>query len=77
MDEKLTIDPAKFAETVILSQKCSGDNDEEIAKANLTLYITAYMLAEKFNRLENRAFFNKDNIEFQKIIKNIIDIGFY
>lgn len=77
MDEKLNIDPAKFAEIVVLSQKCDGNNDEEIAKANLTLYITAYMLAEKFNKLENRAFFNKDNTEFQKIIKNIIDIGFY
>ncbi|MCO7124724.1 hypothetical protein NIE88_02895 [Sporolactobacillus shoreicorticis] len=79
MDEKFVLDPNKFAESVIRSQTVAGNNEEEIVKNKLKLYLTAYVIAGKFNKLENRAFYNKETHkeDYGKVLKNIKDLGIY
>ncbi|MCO7124698.1 hypothetical protein NIE88_02765 [Sporolactobacillus shoreicorticis] len=79
MEQKLVLDPQKFAQIVVQSQPVSGSSEEEIVKNKLKLYLTAYVIVEKFNKLENRAFYNsevkKHNVP--KLFKNIRDISVY
>jgi hypothetical protein len=64
-DKQMKIDAEKFAYTVISSHHVEGDALEEIAKKQLTLYLTAYGLAERFNKLETQSFdtINKKDYE--------------
>lgn len=79
MEDKFNLDPNRFAEGVISSQTVAGNNEEEIVKNKLKLYLTAYVIADKFNKLENRAFYNKEirQEDYKKVFKNIKDLGIY
>ncbi|MHC9533482.1 hypothetical protein ACVQ8P_05280 [Dellaglioa sp. BT-FLS60] len=54
--DKLKIDPEEFAKLVMQSESCLRDTPEATAKANLTLFLTAKVLAERFNDIEEEAF---------------------
>lgn len=62
--DKLTIDKEKFAYSVLNSISIDSKNftDEEIAKRQLTLFLTSYYLIDKFNCLEHRDLRNKEDI---------------
>ena len=59
MEERLTINPEKFAYQFMnqLNHKDLVENEmEDLAKEALAAYLTAYYIAEKFNNLENEFF---------------------
>lgn len=62
MSDKIKIDPEKFAyEAMKAYQINPQDSTERTAKNQLYLYLEAYFLVEKFNKLEANNFklFNK------------------
>ncbi|MED4226284.1 hypothetical protein [Neobacillus cucumis] len=68
MDKKMKINPEKFAYTVILSQNVESNLPEEIVKKQLTLYLSAYWLAEKFNQMEAQSFENMERREYEDLM---------
>ncbi|WP_026695146.1 hypothetical protein [Peribacillus kribbensis] len=60
MEKKMSIDPEKFAYTVISSHQLDSGHPQEMAKKQLTLYLTADLLAEEFNELESQSFKNME-----------------
>jgi len=67
-NSKMKIDAKKFAYSVISSQNIESDLVEEIAKKKLTLYLTAYWLAEKFNNLEAQTFRNINKKDYEDLM---------
>jgi len=67
-NSKMKIDAKKFAYSVISSQNIESDLVEEIAKKKLTLYLTAYWLAEKFNNLEAQNFRNINKKDYEDLM---------
>ncbi|PFN96372.1 hypothetical protein COJ85_24605 [Bacillus sp. AFS076308] len=66
--KKLTIDAEKFAYTVVSSHHVENEMPEDIAKKQLTLYLTAYWLAERFNKLEAQSFENMERSGYEEFI---------
>ena len=62
----INIDPEKFAELVVNANPAKSDEPEDIAK-NLTLYINAYRLAEKYSNIATNCY------DTAEIIKEIND----
>ncbi|KRO17186.1 hypothetical protein [Lacticaseibacillus saniviri] len=55
--DDLHLDQKKFAELVVGSHQVSDELDPEaIVKRKLTLYLTAYYMAERFNGLQDETF---------------------
>ena len=51
--DDLRLNPKQFANLVVESHQVPDDKDPEtIVKRKLTLYLTAYYLAERFNELQ-------------------------
>lgn len=74
----LSLDRRKFAEMVVSSHQVSDDLDPEaIVKRKLTLYLSAYYLADRFNKLENAHFEGALNSErYQKLLNELKDEKF-
>jgi len=74
----LSLDPRKFAEMVISSHQVSDDLDPEaIVKRKLTLYLSAYYLADRFNKLENAHFEGAlDSKHYQQLLNELKDEKF-
>ncbi|MBM7654973.1 hypothetical protein [Neobacillus cucumis] len=68
MDKKMKINPEKFAYTVISSQNVESNLPEEIVKKQLTLYLSAYWLVEKFNQMEAQSFENMERREYEDLM---------
>ncbi|MBT2729524.1 hypothetical protein J7E63_21780 [Bacillus sp. ISL-75] len=66
--KKLTIDAEKFAYTVLSSHHVESGVPEDIAKKQLTLYLTAYWLAERFNKLEAQSFENMERSGYEEFM---------
>lgn len=47
----LSIDPKEFAKTAVISNNAQGTTSDEKAMEALELYLSAYRLAEKYERL--------------------------
>jgi hypothetical protein len=47
----LSIDPKEFAKTAVISNNTQGTTSDEKAMEALELYLSAYRLAEKYERL--------------------------
>jgi hypothetical protein len=77
-DSSLTLNQRKFAEMVVTSQHISDDLDPEtIVKRKLTLYLTAYYLAERFNQLENAHFKGEISSDrYQELLQQLKDDKF-
>ncbi|MEH7415863.1 hypothetical protein V7266_11335 [Neobacillus drentensis] len=73
-NSKMKIDAKKFAYTVISSQNIESNLEEEIAKKKLTLYLTAYWLAEKFNNLEAQSFRNMNRKDYEDLMVKLSGI---
>jgi hypothetical protein len=73
-DKKMKINPEKFAYTVISSRNVESNSPEEIAKKQLTLYLTAYWLAEKFNQLETQSFKSMEKKEYEDLMMKLTGI---
>lgn len=73
-DKKVKINPEKFAYKVISSQNVESNLPEEIAKKKLSLYLTAYWLAEKFNHLEAQSFKNMERKEYDDLMVKLSGI---
>lgn len=75
MDKKddLRLDPRKFAQLVVKSHQVSDHQDPEaIVKRKLTLFLTAYYLAERFNQLQNTTFSeNPNREEYKALLKKL------
>lgn len=54
MKEKMTIDPEKFAYTVLSTYDIESEDDEQLSKKMLSRYLSAYYLITKFNELETK-----------------------
>ncbi|CAM3067255.1 hypothetical protein [Lactiplantibacillus plajomi] len=69
-NHNLKLDQRKFADMIVKSHQVSDDLDPEaIVKRKLTLYLTAYYLAEKFNKLEDAHFQGKiTDDHYQKLL---------
>ena len=67
-DKQMKIDAEKFAYTVISSHHAEGATMEEMAKKQLTLYLTSYWLAERFNDLEAQSFDNINRKEYEELM---------
>ncbi|MBM7654978.1 hypothetical protein [Neobacillus cucumis] len=70
-EKKMKINAEKFAYTVVSSRNVEGDMPEEIAKKQLTLYLSAYWLAEKFNSLETQSFQNMKRKEYEDLMMKL------
>ncbi|GAF41932.1 hypothetical protein FC83_GL002203 [Agrilactobacillus composti DSM 18527 = JCM 14202] len=71
------LDPKKFANLVVSSHDVSDDlSPEKIVKRKLTLYLTALMIAERFNQLENRDLRNLPKDDYHKLIGELEDETF-
>ncbi|MEH7546711.1 MULTISPECIES: hypothetical protein [Bacillaceae] len=66
--KKMKIDAEKFAYTVISSQNVESDLPEEIAKNKLTIFLTSYWLAERFNQLEAQSFENMERKDYEDLL---------
>lgn len=68
---EIQINKEQFAFSVINSTEIdiSGLTDEEIAKKKLTLFLSSYFLADKFNCLEKKDLRDADKIN--EMIANI------
>lgn len=79
-NDELQLDPHKFAQLVIKSHQVSDELDPEaIVKRKLTLYLTAYYLAERFNHLEMQNFGNGSKSEkerYQALLAQMADEKF-
>jgi len=77
-DGNLTLDQRKFAEMVVMSQNIPNDLDPEtIVKQKLTLYLSAYYLAERFNKLEGAHFEGEISTDhYQKLMQQLKDDKF-
>ena len=64
----MKIDPEKFAYTVISTNHVDSNSTEEIAKKQLALYLTSYLLAEKFNNLETQNFENIEGKDYEEFM---------
>jgi hypothetical protein len=73
-NSKMKIDAKKFAYTVISSQNIESDVVEEIAKKKLTLYLTAFWLAERFNNLEAQSFRNMNRKDYEDLMVKLSGI---
>ena len=73
-NSKMKIDSKKFAYSVIESQSIDSDVVEDIAKKKLTLYLTAYWLAEKFNTLEAQSFRNMNKKDYEDLMVKLSGI---
>lgn len=77
-NNNLKLEPRKFAEMIVASHTVSdGMDPEAIVKRKLTLYLTAYYLAERFNKLEDAHF--KGAItgdHYQELLKELKDDKF-
>lgn len=73
-DKKMKINPEKFAYTVISSRNVESNSPEEIAKKQLTLYLTVYWLAEKFNQLETQSFKSMEKKEYEDLMMKLTGI---
>lgn len=71
MEKKMKINAEKFAYAVISSQSYENMLSEDIAKQQLTLYLSAYWLAEKFNDLESQSFKNMEKHEYERLMEKI------
>jgi len=49
----LSIDPREFAKLTLLANPSDSESIEEKAKDSLELYLSAYKLAEKYERFSN------------------------
>lgn len=77
-DNNLKLDQRKFAEMVVASHRVSDELDPDaIVKRKLTLYLTAYYLAERFNKLEDAHFKGEiTNDHYQKLLQELKDDKF-
>ncbi|WP_031548645.1 hypothetical protein [Salinicoccus luteus] len=64
----LSIDPKEFAKLALLANPSTSESVEDKAKDSLELYLSAYKLAEKYERYSNSA------QETSEAFKNIRDI---
>ncbi|MCC4722017.1 hypothetical protein [Salinicoccus sp. RF5] len=64
----LSIDPKEFAKLTLLANPSTSESAEDKAKDSLELYLSAYKLAEKYERFSNSA------QETSEAFKNIRDI---
>ncbi|MBU5266735.1 hypothetical protein [Virgibacillus proomii] len=66
MGKEIKLDPKEFANLVISNYQSSSKEFEVIAKEHLTLYLTAYMLIERFNELEKENLYGVSMEEFNR-----------
>ncbi|WP_270333255.1 hypothetical protein [Ligilactobacillus acidipiscis] len=71
-DGKILLNPEKFAEMIVSSHQVSDDLEpEKIIKRKLTIYLTAILIAEKFNKLENRDLSKSDCNSIDALVKKL------
>lgn len=64
--EKMTIDPDAFARAVVAGSNLKEEDDTRASKDALVRYLSAYLLIEKFNKLEKNqfSFTNSNNFQY-------------
>lgn len=76
-NEYIKLDPKEFAKMVVTTHEVSDSLDPEaIVKRKLTLYLTAMIVAEKFNHLEQASFKNIDHETYEKLMSQLADETF-
>ncbi|MCI1986163.1 MAG: hypothetical protein LKJ69_09610 [Lactobacillus sp.] len=78
IDDDLRLNPRDFAQLVIGSHQVSDELDPEaIVKRKLTLYLTAYYLAERFNSLQAQDLGAEDKQkQYQELLQQLADTKF-
>lgn len=71
--DDLRLNPKQFANLVVGSHQVPDDKDPEtIVKQKLTLYLTAYYLAERFNELQEETLSHSPSREnFNQLLKKL------
>jgi len=82
--EKISINPEKFALQFIASVNFDFDETEleNMAKKELAAYLSAYFLAEKFNKIESKNFDKSQSpdlsdLGFDALLKHVADLNKY
>lgn len=78
-DDNLKLDQKEFAKMIVNSHRVSDELDPEaIVKRKLTIYLTAYYLAEKFNNLQDETFTSglSTSQEYQQLLQQLQDTKF-
>lgn len=65
----LSIDPKEFAKMTVIANPSDKDTAQEKAKDALELYLTAFKLAEKYER-HSTAHNSQETTEIYKLIKD-------
>lgn len=73
--KKINLDPETFAYAVLNTRKTDETDSEKITKEALTLYLTAFSLAERFNQLESEQFDATKNIDFKQLFMSLQHTG--
>lgn len=78
IDDDLRLNPRDFAQLVISSHQVSDDLDPEaIVKRKLTLYLTAYYLAERFNQLQGQDLgAGNEQAQYRQLLQQLEDTKF-
>lgn len=74
-NEKLEIDPEKFAYAVINNFQSDATDKQRIAKDHLTLFLQAYYLTSQFNQLEANQFSYFKDDDKQKLFTSLSKIS--
>ncbi len=73
--KKISLDPETFAYAVLNTRKTAETDMEKVTKEALTLYLTAFSLAERFNQLESAQFDSTKNIDFKQLFISLQNTG--
>jgi len=78
-NDDLKLDQKEFAKMIASSHQVSDELDPEtIVKRKLTIYLTAYYLAEKFNDLQAQSLNGEkpSNQDYQQLLKQLQETKF-
>ncbi|MFD1670855.1 hypothetical protein ACFQ5M_01955 [Agrilactobacillus yilanensis] len=67
--QKISIDPNAFALAVVSGSNLKAEDDTRASKDALKRYLSAYMLIEKYNQLEDEQFKFTNSPDFEYLIK--------
>lgn len=74
-DEKMQINPDKFARAVVSGSNFTDKNDTIASKKALMRYLSAYYLVQKFNEMEADQFSLKNSADYKRAMKSLADLS--
>ncbi|MFB9769218.1 hypothetical protein [Lactiplantibacillus modestisalitolerans] len=75
--QKIQINPDKFARAVVSGSNLKAEDDTRASKDALKRYLAAYVLIEKFNKLESESLKFSKTDDFALLMKGLDQLKMY